>query len=101
MAVYRKYRGIRCCDEEAYRKAGLAYLRRIVGKIFKGVIFDYDGTLYDKHGEEAGGISVFEQLNQLLSRGIKIGIATGRGKSVRSELKKVISKDFGQEGVEL
>lgn len=99
MAVYRKYRGIRCCDEEAYRKAGLAYLRRLVGKIFKGVIFDYDGTLYDKHGEEAGGIAVFEQLNQLLSRGIKIGIATGRGKSVRSELKKVISKNFWQEVV--
>lgn len=99
MAVYRKYRGIRCCDEEAYRKAGLAYLRRLVGKIFKGVIFDYDGTLYDKHGEVAGGIAVFEQLNQLLSRGIKIGIATGRGKSVRNELKKVISKDFWQEVV--
>lgn len=99
MAVYRKYRGVRCCDEEAYRKAGLAYLRSLAGRTFKGVIFDYDGTLYNKHRGETEGIAVFEQLNQLLSSGIKVGIATGRGKSVRSELKKVISKDFWQEVV--
>lgn len=99
MAVYRKYRGVRCRDEETYRKAGLDYLRKLAGKTFKGVIFDYDGTLYNKHGGEAEGIAVFERLNQLLSRGIKIGIATGRGKSVRSELKKVISEDFWQEVV--
>ena len=99
MAVYRKYRGVRCRDEETYRKAGLDYLRKLAGRTFKGVIFDYDGTLYNKHGGEAEGIAVFERLNQLLSRGIKIGIATGRGKSVRSELKKVISEDFWQEVV--
>lgn len=99
MAVYRKYRGVRCCDEEMYRKAGLDYLRRLAGRTFKGVIFDYDGTLYNKRGGEAVGIAVFERLNQLLSRGIKVGIATGRGKSVRSELKKVISEDFWQEVV--
>ena len=99
MAVYRKYRGVRCRDEETYRKAGLDYLRKLAGKTFKGVIFDYDGTLYNKHGGEAEGIAVFERLNQLLSRGIKIGIATGRGKYVRSELKIVISEDFWQEVV--
>ncbi len=97
MAVYRKYRGVQCRDEEAYRKAGLAYLRKLAGRVFKGVIFDYDGTLYDKHGGEAEKIAVFERLNQLLSHGIKVGIATGRGKSVRSELKKVISEDFWPE----
>lgn len=99
MAVYRKYRGVRCRDEEAYRKVGLDYLRKLTGRAFKGVIFDYDGTLYNKHGGEAEGIAVFERLNQLLSQGIKIGIATGRGKSVRSELKKVISEEFWQEVV--
>lgn len=99
MAVYRKYRGVQCRDEEAYRKAGLAYLRKLAGRVFKGAIFDYDGTLYDKHGGEAEKIAVFERLNQLLSHGIKVGIATGRGKSVRSELKKVISEDFWPEVV--
>lgn len=99
MAVYRKHRGVRCRDEEAYRNAGLAYLRRLAGKTFKGIIFDYDGTLHGKYGGEAEEIAVFERLNRLLSQGIKVGIATGRGKSVRSELKKVISEDFWQEVV--
>lgn len=99
MAVYRKYRGVRCYDKETYRKAGLDYLRRLEDGTFKGIVFDYDGTLYNGHGGEAEGIAVFGRLNQLLSQGIKVGIATGRGKSVRNELKKVILEDFWQEVV--
>lgn len=60
---------------------------------FSGIVFDYDGTLcdpvdrYSRPRKEIGNC-----LNELLSSGIKVGIATGRGQSVQESLRQVINE---------
>jgi hypothetical protein len=58
---------------------------------FHGVIFDYDGTLCDA-AERFNGLrkEVITGIVSLLKEGILVGIATGRGKSVKSELRSHI-----------
>jgi len=55
---------------------------------FHGVIFDYDGTLCGT-AERFNGLrnEVITGILSLLKQGILVGIATGRGKSVKSELR--------------
>jgi hypothetical protein len=60
---------------------------------FRAVVFDYDGTLCDPVNRFDGiRKEVAEALNGILGRGILIGIATGRGGSVREDLGRQISK---------
>ena len=58
---------------------------------FHGVIFDYDGTLCGS-AERFKGLrkEVISGIVSLLREGILVGIATGRGKSVKSELRSQI-----------
>mgnify|MGYP001166139494 CR=1 FL=1 len=68
--------------------------RKMLSKTgFHGVIFDYDGTLCGS-SERFTGIrkEVISGLISLLEAGIVIGIATGRGKSVKKELRAGIRK---------
>ena len=58
---------------------------------FGAAVFDYDGTLCDPVNRFDGvRKEVADALNSLLTRGILIGIATGRGGSVREDLSKQI-----------
>lgn len=61
---------------------------------FAGIVFDYDGTLHDKRKSTEMERSIFAIMNSLLDKEVKIGIATGRGKSVRNELRKVIDTKY-------
>ena len=57
----------------------------------RGVVFDYDGTLVDVHHRfQPPSDNISSELVRLLEAGIRIGIATGRGKSVRRDLQQVI-----------
>jgi HAD superfamily hydrolase (TIGR01484 family) len=62
---------------------------------FDTIVFDYDGTLCDP-SERFVGVSndIAIELIRLLEAGIIVGIATGRGKSVRADLQRVIPKNF-------
>ncbi len=92
-ALYRK-QGV-CIDEKTqmYREAKDGY-DRLVQSQYKGIVFDYDGTLHIKGKMSYAEIKIYQKLNELLSKGIKIGIATGRGKSVRVELQKCIQRQY-------
>ena len=94
MAIYRKAEI--CCREyeERSRQMGKLYHQKLTSSRFKGIVFDYDGTLHDKNGHTGLEDEIFEIINGFLSWGIKIGIATGRGKSVRIELQKVIREKY-------
>lgn len=72
-----------------------AYLSKLQSRRFSGIIFDYDDTLSEKAGDELIQAEVWAQIDRLLTAGIRIGIATGRGKSVRQELQTHIDKRFG------
>jgi hydroxymethylpyrimidine pyrophosphatase-like HAD family hydrolase len=60
---------------------------------FKALVCDYDGTLCHQR-ERFTGISngLAAELVRCLRGGMRIGIATGRGKSVRGDLRKVIPR---------
>lgn len=62
---------------------------------FGAVIFDYDGTLCDSECRfTKPSKPIGELLTNLLQNEIVIGIATGRGKSVRIALQKSIPKQY-------
>lgn len=66
--------------------------------VFGSIIFDYDGTLCSASNRFNGiDAEITATLVRLLERGIIVGIATGRGQSVRVDLaKKVPSKYHNQ-----
>lgn len=94
MAAYRKSYMTSGHYLQEYITAGRKYFNRLMSKSFKGIVFDYDGTLHDKNSFNEIERQLFIKLNELLENGIRLGIATGRGKSVRKELQKVIDKKF-------
>lgn len=80
-------------DESLYIFALEKYMD-ITTREFRGIIFDYDGTLHDKRRNSELEEDIFGILNSLLREEIVVGIATGRGKSVRVELQKVIEQKY-------
>ncbi len=74
-----------------WREAYAAFMDELLSANFQAIVFDYDGTLCEAH-ERFGGPSkkVTEQLVSLLRAGIIVGIATGRGKSARKDLRERI-----------
>jgi len=80
-------------DLEYWQKAYRVYIQRIEQATFGAVVFDYDGTLCDPN-ERYSGLpnEIGQELVRLLREGIFLGIATGRGKSVRNDLQRSIPK---------
>ncbi|MHB0928820.1 MAG: sucrose-6-phosphate hydrolase [Candidatus Nanopelagicales bacterium] len=70
----------------------LRSFRRLLNKdVFSAVVFDYDGTLVDsRHRLKPPFPEIATELTRLLEAGLLIGIATGRGKSVRKDLRACI-----------
>jgi hydroxymethylpyrimidine pyrophosphatase-like HAD family hydrolase len=63
--------------------------------MFQGIVFDYDGTLCDPRDRFAGVLKeVANSLQSLLRQKILVGIATGRGKSVRDSLRNAMDKSL-------
>jgi fructoselysine-6-P-deglycase FrlB-like protein len=78
---------------DSWRDAYAAFIRGFGKASFRGVVFDYDGTLCDE-ADRYKGLSpvVGRELTRLLRAGALLGIATGRGKSVRQALRERISR---------
>jgi hydroxymethylpyrimidine pyrophosphatase-like HAD family hydrolase len=73
--------------------AFLTFVRAFDDVVFRGIVLDYDGTLCASRERFSGiGKEIASVLTKLLKAGIMIGIATGRGKSVRHDLQKKIPK---------
>lgn len=71
------------------------FIRIMHSKKFKAVIFDYDGTLYDrKNNIELPSKKTINLIEKLLKNDVLIGIATGRGKSVRKTLTDAIKEKY-------
>ena len=74
-------------------RAYSTFLARLREARVQGVVADYDGTLCDEARRyDALSKEVVTQLVRLLSAGFPLGIATGRGKSVRERLQEAIPK---------
>lgn len=75
-------------DYEFWQKAYRKFRSRLLKAKFKGIVFDYDGTLCEERNRFSGlKEDVFRYLSTILKHKIIVGIATGRGKSVREDLR--------------
>jgi hydroxymethylpyrimidine pyrophosphatase-like HAD family hydrolase len=75
-----------------WRKAYTSFRDTLRSTVFDGIVFDYDGTLCAASERFTGlPLVVAERLVRLLAAGISVGIATGRGKSVRHDLRQALS----------
>lgn len=72
---------------ESYNK----YITKLSDVGFGSLIFDYDGTLCSTE-ERCDGVSepIARELIRILDAGFIIGIVTGRGRSIRSDMQKVL-----------
>ena len=82
---------VRVTLRTAYRR----FVRALSRAAFGCVIMDYDGTLCSSENRLTGPTpEVCGQMERLLSGGIIVGIATGRGKSVREDLRRVLAARY-------
>lgn len=64
------------------------FRRQLRDAYFAGIVLDYDGTIVDtRHRFELADEEVTSELTRLLQAGAHIAIATGRGASVRKDLR--------------
>lgn len=80
---------------EQWRTAYRTFVTTLKSTRFRGVVLDYDGTLcgeVDRFGALRSDVA--SELERLARAGIIIGIATGRGKSVRTALRAAISREY-------
>jgi HAD superfamily hydrolase (TIGR01484 family) len=70
-----------------------AFDKKIKGAKFSAIVFDYDGTLCSQEDRFKRKLDdeITLELNRLLKAGLTIGIATGRGQSVREDLQNTIT----------
>jgi hydroxymethylpyrimidine pyrophosphatase-like HAD family hydrolase len=80
-------------DGKAFQQGLKRFLTRARTTKIGAVALDYDGTLCTKD-DRFGGLrdDVVAECSRLLEEGVPLGIATGRGKSVREELQKALAR---------
>ena len=100
VAILRKsgHRSVLSMDEDGIRQWRESYGTFVAGvqkARFGAIVLDYDGTLCDRH-ERFEGLSkaVGSELARLLREGVVVGIATGRGRSVRRDIRGVVPQDL-------
>lgn len=82
-------------DKTYWETAYNNFLQQLQSTAFGSLIFDYDGTICSSKNRFIGvDPEVVKYLNNFLSKGIIIGLATGRGKSVREKLQEVIEEKY-------
>lgn len=92
--IYRKKREIQ--DSRLYEYYDSMYdkfINELCREKYGALILDFDGTIVDNR-EGLIADEIAQKLNDLLSGGIIIGFATGRGDSIIMPLQKIIQKEF-------
>ena len=97
-AIKRKTDNYHITEKEVldyWRTAYRTFLHKIEDTHFGSIVFDYDGTLCDPDERFNGPPKVIvDELVRLLRGNIIIGIATGRGKSVRIQMQRLIPEEY-------
>jgi hydroxymethylpyrimidine pyrophosphatase-like HAD family hydrolase/fructoselysine-6-P-deglycase FrlB-like protein len=93
--VSRPLRNLGRPELEYWRAEYRKFVSAITTAQFHALVLDYDGTLCDER-YRFGNLPriVANPLNELLHKGVLLGIATGRGKSVRKALQESIEQPF-------
>lgn len=76
-----------------WQKAYDRFVKDLKQASFGAILFDYDGTLCDERDRFSGlREDIIRPLRRLLQAGVAVGIATGRGRSVREDLRRALPK---------
>jgi hydroxymethylpyrimidine pyrophosphatase-like HAD family hydrolase len=74
-----------------WRNAYESFIKSLTSVSYKAIIFDYDGTLCDMHNRyKFMSDAISSQLVRILKSGVTVGVATGRGRSVKEALREKI-----------
>jgi len=77
--------------ETAYQ----SFIKDLSNATFRAIIFDYDGTLCRKHEKSIGlNKELALNLQELIDSNISIGIASGRGQSIRNDIQRIFPKAY-------
>lgn len=98
LAVSRKFGSAHLYSLESsdeFNKAYSYFIDQLTSTKFGAIVFDYDATLstMDKRFKKLDPF-VAKALNRLLCQGIRIGIATGRGKSVPNSIREFFDASY-------
>lgn len=95
VAIARKTKLVAVTPSEMWNRAHDDFVNRLSTVRVAGIVADYDGTLCDEARRfDPLPLLIAEELARLLRLGLPVGIATGRGKSVRTELRNAIPREF-------
>lgn len=99
LAISRKCRGpienFKKNELKSWEKAYKSYVDKLNKAHFGALIFDYDGTLCSSERKFEGPENeMASKLNLIAEQGFYLGVVTGRGKSVRKDLQKIIKKEY-------
>ncbi|MBS1773932.1 MAG: HAD hydrolase family protein [Bacteroidetes bacterium] len=103
MAIQRKIRPVHInelnkSELNRWNKHYYSFKEKLEDVKFGAVIFDYDRTLCSDKNRLVGPTKeILIELNRLLKAGITIGIVTGRGQSIKNDLRKLIDKKYWNE----
>jgi hypothetical protein len=94
-SVVLERKGARAGERGLFAERAAEYLTRLSAAAFSAVVCDFDGTLCNS-SERMLGIhaALREPLVDLLRHGVLLGIATGRGKSARRDLRDAIPRKY-------
>ena len=82
-------------EREYWINSYTKFVSNLSKKKFKAILFDYDGTLCSAKTRFNGITTIIaDRLKELLEHNILVGIATGRGKSVRKDLQNKLPKNL-------
>lgn len=78
-------------ERDLWQRALAAFRARLKSSDFAGIVFDYDGTLVDTRDRYHPPFDPLRhQLVRLLEGGVRVAMATGRGVSVRRDLRSAV-----------
>lgn len=71
------------------------FIHRLKATSFTGLVIDYDGTLCGRN-QRFGSLSkdIGSELNRLLDDGIPLGVASGRGRSLKKLMREAIDHNY-------
>lgn len=100
MAITRKtklptYEHLTQKEKKYWHNAYNDFRKKLQSSVYGSIILDYDGTICSAENRFHGiDKQTSNQLINILENNLIIGIATGRGKSVRTDLQKSIPKEY-------
>ena len=101
VAIYRKLRAsanqtdTKSDSFSLWAKAHQVFCRRLIKQPLKGIVLDYDGTMvFTNHRFGPVPSNVAAPLASFLRNGLVVGVASGRGKSLRETLQKTFPREF-------